>query len=174
MRLVTGNVISMIAACFLAASCVSRDNRRVFLYQCMESLLIAVASIFFASYAAVITMSLSALRNYLVSCGKYSRGVMIAFVTVSTTLGIVFNMRGWLGLMPVLATTEYAVCCYCIRGVLATKWSILINILLWVIYSFLILDFSTAISNAVLFLLDAAVLVRMYHERHQARKPLQP
>ena len=170
MKIIIGNLISLGAACFLAASCISQDNRRVFWYQCLESLLIAAASVFFGSYAAVITMSLSALRNYLVSRGKYTRNVMLTFVIVSTTLGLLFNTRGWLGLMPVAATTEYAVCCYCIRGVLATKWSILINILLWVVYSFLILDFSTAISNSVMFFLDAAVIFRMYAARLHTKK----
>ena len=165
--LLIGNLISLVAAGFMAASCISQDNRRVFLYQSLECALIAVASVFFQSYAAVTTMILSALRNWFVAKNRYTRSVMIVFVIVTTVLGIAVNTRGLLGLMPVIATAEYAICCHYIRGVLATKYSILINVLLWVIYSFLVMDFSTAISDSVMLVLDTIVIIQMHRQRRK-------
>ena len=168
MNILIGNLISLVAACFLAASCISRNNRRVFAFQCMESLTVAVSSLFFASYAASVSMLLSALRNWLVSREKYTRPVMLFFLIVGVILGIAINVRGWLGLVPVIATAQYTLCCFYVKGVLTTKYSIAVNLLMWVVYSFLILDFSTAISNAVVLILDIGVIVKMHNERKTA------
>jgi len=168
MNILIGNLISLVAACFLAASCISRNNRRVFAYQCMESLTVAVSSLFFASYAASVSMLLSALRNWLVSREKYTRPVMLFFLIIGVILGIAINVRGWLGLVPVIATAQYTLCCFYVKGVLTTKYSIAVNLLMWVVYSFLILDFSTAISNAIVLVLDIGVIVKMHKERKTA------
>lgn len=168
MNILIGNLISLVAACFLAASCISRNNRRVFAYQCMESLTVAVSSLFFASYAASVSMLLSALRNWLVSREKYTKPVMLFFLIVGVILGIAINVRGWLGLVPVIATAQYTLCCFYVKGVLTTKYSIAVNLLMWVVYSFLILDFSTVISNAIVLILDIGVIVKMHKERKTA------
>ena len=168
MNILIGNLISLVAACFLAASCISRNNRRVFAFQCMESLTVAVSSLFFASYAASVSMLLSALRNWLVSREKYTRPVMLFFLIVGVILGVAINVRGWLGLVPVIATAQYTLCCFYVKGVLTTKYSIAVNLLMWVVYSFLILDFSTAISNAIVLILDIGVIVKMHKERKTA------
>lgn len=165
MNILIGNLVALAAACFLAASCISRNNRRVFAYQCMESLTVAVSSLFFMAYAASVSMLLSALRNWLVSRGRYPKPVMLAFLAVGLVLGCAINVRGWLGLVPVIATAQYTLCCYYVKGVLATKYSIAANLLMWVVYSFMILDFSTAISNAVVLVLDIGVIIRMHREK---------
>ena len=165
MNILVGNLVSLVAACFLAASCISRNNRRVFTYQCLESLTVAVSSIFFAAYAASASMLLSALRNWLVSREKYAKPVMFFFLIAGVIIGTAINVRGVLGLVPVIATAQYTLCCFYIKGVLATKYSIAVNLLMWVVYSFLILDFSTAISNAVVLILDIGVIIRMHKEK---------
>lgn len=165
MNILIGNLVSLVAACFLAASCISRNNRRVFTYQCMESLTVAVSSLFFTAYAASASMLLSALRNWLVSRGKYTKPVMLFFLIAGVVIGVAINVRGWLGLVPVIATAQYTLCCFYVKGVLTTKYSIAVNLLMWVIYSFLILDFSTAISNAIVLVLDIGVIIKMHREK---------
>ena len=165
MQILIGNLVSLVGACFLAASCISRNNRRVFGYQCMESVTIAISSLFFSAYAASVSMLLSALRNLLVSRGKYTRPVMFFFLIAGLIMGVAINVRGWLGLVPVIATAQYTLCCYYVKGVLTTKYSIAVNLLMWVVYSFLILDFSTAISNAIVLILDIGVIIKMHQER---------
>ena len=125
----------------------------------------AVSSIFFAAYAASASMLLSALRNWLVSREKYAKPVMFFFLIAGVIIGTAINVRGVLGLVPVIATAQYTLCCFYIKGVLATKYSIAVNLLMWVVYSFLILDFSTAISNAVVLILDIGVIIRMHKEK---------
>lgn len=52
MSIITGNIISLAAAAFLAASCVMKSRNGIFAMQFMNCALLAAASYFFGSYAA--------------------------------------------------------------------------------------------------------------------------
>ena len=63
--MVTGNLISLVAAFFTVASSWSKDRKRIFLYQAMQCFLLAIANIFFLSVSGTTTYALCALRNLL-------------------------------------------------------------------------------------------------------------
>ncbi len=79
--------------------------------------------------------------------------MMTVFLILTIVAGVLANTRGLVGLLPVFATVEYTICCHYIVGEKATKCSIFVNVLLWVIYSFLICDLSTAVSDTIVLLL---------------------
>lgn len=168
-NIILGNLISLVAACFMAASCLARDNRRVFFCQFMECTILAASSVVFGSLSGAFTLTLSALRNLIVSRGKLTRPLMILFLLAAVVGGLLVNTRGAVGLLPVIATAQYTVCSYCIRSVKGTKYSIFVNVLFWVVYSFLILDFSTGISDSVILCIDGAAILRMHREEQQAK-----
>ena len=168
-NILLGNLISLAAACFMAASCISGDNRRVFFYQFMECAILAVSSVVFGSLSGALTMALSAARNLITSLGKLTRSLTLFFFLASTVGGLLINTRGIVGLLPVIATAEYTICSYCIRSVRGTKYSIFVNVLFWVVYSFLILDFSTAISDSVILCIDGAAIFRMHRAERRTR-----
>ena len=62
--------------------------------------------------------------------------------------------------MPVAATVEYTTCCYFIRDVRKTRVSILINEIIWVTYSLLVSDFSTAISDSAVIVVDIMSILK--------------
>lgn len=151
--LIIGNGISFVAAIFMVASCVVKRKRTIFLCQFLECALLAVASVFFGSLAGMATLVLSAIRNLLVANDRYTKPMMTVFLILTIVAGVLANTRGLVGLLPVFATVEYTICCHYIVGEKATKCSIFVNVLLWVIYSFLICDLSTAVSDTIVLLL---------------------
>ena len=91
---------------------------------------------------------------------KFTKPVL-AFIIVSVViLGLLSNNRGIIGLMPVAATVEYTTCCYFIRDVRKTRVSILINEIIWVKYSLLVRDFSTAISDSAVIVVDIMSILK--------------
>ena len=170
-NILLGNLISLSAACFMAASCLARDNRRVFFYQFMECAILAVSSVVFGSLSGALTMALSAARNLITSRGKLTRPLTLFFFLTAVMGGLMINTRGAVGLLPVIATAEYTVCSYCIRSVKGTKYSIFVNVLFWVVYSFLILDFSASISDSVILCIDGAAILRMHWAERQTQPP---
>lgn len=173
--IVIGNIISFFAALFMIASCIVKGKRATFFCQFLECSLLAVASIFFGSFAGVTTLVLSAARNLVVAKDRYTKPLMYLFLVLTIVLGMLANTRGPIGFLPVVATVEYTVCCHYITGEKATKCSIFANILIWVVYSFLISDFSTAISDSIVLVVDAVAIVRMsLRERAEKKRDAVP
>ncbi len=170
-NLIIGNIISLVAALFMAASCCVNDHRKVFTYQAVECALICVASVFFGSWAGVTTMALSATRNYLVSRDKFSHNLMLLFLVLVVALGLLANNRGLMGLIPIVATVEYTICCHYVKGIKAVKCSIFVNTLMWVVYSFMIMDFSTGLTDLTVLVIDVVSILRLHvAEKEQARE----
>ena len=161
MNIVIGNIISFFSALCMILSCCSKDMKKVFAYQFGECFLLAIASCFFGTFSAVITLLLCAIRNIIVAYNKFTKPLMIIFVILVSLFGILVNNRGIIGLLPVIATIEYTICCYFITDLKGTKISILVNLLIWVVYSFIILDFSTAILDSVIAIIDIIAIVKL-------------
>ena len=165
-----GNIISFAAAVCMLWSTFSRSRKNIFLLQFFECVLLAVANVFFGSYAGVAVLLLSAARNLLVAKGLYTKPVMGVCILLTVVLSFLTNNRGFLGLVPMLATLQYTVCSLFVTSVKGTRLSILINTLFWVAYSFLIRDYSTALSDSAVLLFTAFNLVRIVHEERIACK----
>lgn len=176
MNVFIGNIISFIAAFFMVASCITRKRSNVFYLQFMQCMLLSVSSYFLGSYAGIVACVVSALRSLVVAKGYFSKQIMQLFLIVSLVLGVLVNNRGFLGLLPMIANVQFAVCCYMFTSVKGTKYSIWFNLILWIIYSFMILDFSTAICDCVVFIVNTVTIIKLLKEesgtKHKEEKDL--
>ena len=156
-----GNIISFAAAVCMLWSTFSGTRKNIFLLQFFECALLAIATVFFGVYAGVAVLLLSAVRNLLVAKGLYTRPIMLVCLALTVILSLLANNRGFLGLIPMFATLQYTLCSHFVQSVKGTRLSILVNTLFWVVYSFLIRDFSTAVSDSVVLVFTAVNLVRI-------------
>ena len=144
-----GNLVSFAAACFTLASAWSRDRRRIYLYQAGQCLLLACANILFGSVSGVTTFALCTARNLLLACDRFTAGRCFFFVAAVALLGLSANNRGLVGLIPVVTTAVYTVVCLYARRTRAIKLNLIVNLLLWAVYDFFILDLvSCAVDSA--------------------------
>ncbi len=148
-NIVIGNIISFIAAIFMAISCTVKNRKTIFYLQALNCLVLAVASLFFGSYAGITTLLISTVRNIIVAHDKYTKPVMYIFLILTVLLGVFANNRGFTGLLPVIATVQYTLCLNLFKGLFLTRISIFVNTALWVTYSFIIRDFSTACMDSI-------------------------
>lgn len=147
-----GNILSFIAALFLLSSCLLKRKDKIFVFQFFECATLAAASFFFGSYAGISTLLLSAVRNVLIAKNKFSKGLMCVFLALTAALGLITNNRGILGLMPVIATIQITLCGCLLDGVIETKLSIAANTAIWIVYSFIIRDYSTAVTDSIVLI----------------------
>lgn len=159
-NILIGNIISFAAAIFLAVSCVVKSRKQIFILQFMNCAVLAVASYFFGSYAAITTLVLCCIRNIFIMKDKFSVPVMTVILILVIACGVLTNNRGLIGLLPVIATVEYTICCHYITDVGKTRISILVNEAIWIIYSFLVLDFSTAITDIIVVTVDIVSIAK--------------
>ncbi|MDP4117983.1 MAG: YgjV family protein, partial [Bacillota bacterium] len=161
MMILIGNIISFIASIFFFGSCISKKRSMIFYLLGMECVLLAVASIFFNAYAGITTLALCAIRNFISAKDKYTTPVMYTFLILTTISGLIVNNRGFIGLLPVIATAQYIICSKVYRKVISLKVSLLINTLIWIIYSFFIQNYSSALSDSIAVITIAASITHM-------------
>ncbi len=167
--LLFGNIVSFAAACFTLASAWSRDRRRIYLYQAGQCLLLAFANILFGSVSGVTTFALCTARNLLLAYDRaYDRFTPRRcwfFVSAVALLGLYANNRGAVGLIPVVTTALYTVVCLYAKRTRDIKLNLVVNLLLWAVYDFFILDLVSCAVDAVSAGTAAVSLFRVQDSR---------
>lgn len=170
-NVIIANIISFVAAIFLVLSCVLNDRKKVYFFQLMESATLCVTYVFLGAWTGCITMIMAVCRNVVVLSGKYTKKLAFLFAALTAVVGISVNREGIVGLMPIAATVELTVCNYYAKSPAAIKLSFIGNIIIYVIYSFLVQDYSTAVVETVTGLVALVSLVKLLlsrkHEEEQ-------
>lgn len=157
---ITGNCISLIAAFFTARSSWSKDRYNIYMNQVYQCLLLAVASVFFDSYAGIVTLAACALRNRLAAKDRLTGPLMIVLAASMLVLGIVLNNRGAIGWIVIAANVIYTLGMYFARAEAAIKANIIVNLVLWISYEFCIVDIPSAAVDIVALAVAAGSLLR--------------
>lgn len=167
MNIIIGNLISCGAAVFTALSSLSKGKKKIYGFQALQCLTMALASVFFASYTGVTTFLLCALRNYLLTTDRYTKKVCVFFLAAITILGLLSNNRGWIGLLPVITTMVYTVGQYYLRSEMSIKANIAVNLLLWAIYDIIISDYVSAVVDSITVVITGGAMIRLMaqHDR---------
>ena len=158
--LLIGNGISLIASIFLAISSCARERKNIYLFQILETGTYCVSSVFFKSWSGLSTLILSLIRNILVYTKHFREWHAYLFSVLVVVVGLMVNNRGFLGLLPLIATVELTLANYYARRVVFIKASLWINTVIWMIYSYLIFDFVAGIMQTVISVLGLISLLQ--------------
>lgn len=159
--IIIGNVISIVSACFTAASSWTISKQKSYRYQVFQCLTLAVASIFFHSWSGVTTLLLCAVRNYLVSKNLFKGKVVWITLMILVGIGILVNNRGIVGWIVILATCVYTIGSCKAQRPLAVKANITFNCAMWSLYDFLILDIVSGAMDVMATILTLVSICRL-------------
>lgn len=148
-NLLVGNLISFVAAYFTARSSWAKDTWHIYIYQVVQCLLLAVASIFFNSYVGIVSLLACALRNYFAAIGKLSKKRMLFCLILVLIPGILVNNRGFIGWIMIAANVFYTLGMYVTKSELAIKCNIILNLSLWILYEILIIDIPSIVADGI-------------------------
>lgn len=163
--LLIGNGLSLVAACFTAASNWTTDKAKCYMLQAWQCGILAIASIFFHSYAGISTLALCALRNYLIGKNKYTWKLCVILTILIGVVGVLVNNRGFVGILLVLATMVYSVGSYVVQRPMAMKLNILINQLCWMIYEIVVLDIVSLITEIITVAVLMVSIVKLWRKQ---------
>ena len=138
-----------------------KDPKKVYGMQVTENLILVVSSACFGSWSGISTLLVSTARNILLVKEKFDRRMMYLFIVLVTACGIAVNNKGLIGLLPVLATVILTICNYYAREILAIKWSLFVNIMLWAIYFFAIWDVISGVTQVVIAVITLASIYQI-------------
>lgn len=149
LNLIIGNCISFVAAYFTARSSLARDTWHIYMYQVIQCLLLAVASVFFNSYAGIVSLLACALRNYFAATGRLDGRKALLCLLLVLIPGILVNNRGIVGWIVICANVLYTAGMYAAKKELAIKCNIIVNLVLWIIYEILVVDIPSVIADGI-------------------------
>lgn len=149
MNLFIGNAISLSAAYFTARSSWAKDRWHIYIYQVVQCLLLAAASIFFASYAGVVSLLGCALRNYLAALDRLNKKTTLLCLLLVLIPAVVLNNRGYIGWIVIAANVLYTAGMYAAKTELTIKVNMIVNLILWIVYELLIIDIPSVAADGV-------------------------
>lgn len=166
-NLIIANIISFFAAICTCLSSWSKKKTNIYYFQVAQCLLLAVANIFFQSYAAIISLLICALRNYLTAKERFTKTLCIILTAAIFILGILCNNKGYIGWIFIAANVIYTLGVYFCRKELSIKLNILLNLILWIIYEVLIIDIPSLIADSVAAVITVIAITGIYIERRK-------
>ena len=159
MRILIGNVISLVATAFLFLGGIARGRREIYFFQFLECVFLIISQLVFLQIAGAVSMCFSAVRNHLAAREKYTPLALALIFVATAALGILLNRSGTVGLIPVGASLLLTLCAYFLKSALAVRCAVMISLAMWVVYSIIIRDYVTAVSNLVAIVINIYTLV---------------
>lgn len=149
-EIICGNVASILASITDSISATRKTDKEVLLVQCVSQAFYSAAAIFLKGYSALTQNIVAVGRNLYGVYGRGRKAVEWGLVVLAVVLGIVFNNRGGIGLLPVLANLEYSIAVFQCKGKpRMLKLALAINMFLYTVFNVVILNYTGAILNCI-------------------------
>lgn len=148
-NLVIANCISAVSAMFTCLSCYSKDRARIYYYQVGQCVALAIANIFFNSYAGIITLIICAVRNFLLGKDIYNKYICVSLAAGMLIFGAILNNNGGIGWIVIAANVIYTLGAYFAKNELTIKLNIILDLVLWMIYEMFIIDIPSFIADSI-------------------------
>ena len=113
--IIIGNVCTFLAMCFNAFSSTRRSIKGVLWMQSVSQAIYMISGIVLRGYSAAVQNAVSILRNFAAMRNIKSKTVEWTLVILALVLGIAFNNRSWIGLLPVIGNLQYTLAIFRFR-----------------------------------------------------------
>lgn len=154
-QIIIGNVIALIASIFMVLAGLQKDKKRILFIQVIQIALSVISNLVLGGYTGAIINTICCIRDIL--CYKDKLGIKekIIIIIFSVGLSIAFNNLGWIGFLPVIATTVYIIFMNT-KNVVKFKMLIIFSMIMWLLYDLYIksytssvFDFMSVIANLI-------------------------
>ena len=161
MGLIVGNLFSLFGMVADGVSSSRKTARGMLLVQCLGQLLYSVSAIALKGYSAAVQNVVSIFRNLAAIRKVSSKAVEWTLVALGVVLGLVFNNRAWIGLLPVIGNLQYTLVIFRFKeNEKALKISFLLSVVAFLIFNIAIYNFAGAIGDTVTIITTAVALLK--------------
>lgn len=165
-EIIVGNIFSLCAMVSDSVSGTRKKHSEILAVQMLSQVFYGVGTIILKGYSSTVQNAVAILRNLAAIKRIKSRAVEWMLILLGVVLGVVFNNRGLLGFLPVAANLEYSIAVFRFRDQeRKLKYAFILNMLMYVVFSFAIMNYVGAAANIVVAVTTAISLIR---ERHNA------
>lgn len=163
---IIGEIFSFIAAICLARSTFGKTKKDIVRWQITEQFFCLTSNLSLSGYSGAVVNIVSLIRNILSIKGKFNKKLVLPFLLIIVIFGVIFNNRGWVGLIPLIATIEYTIALGIYKKSQNIRLALAINSILWAIYDFVIMSYPIFIMDLIV----ATLALINYAKHHKKRK----
>lgn len=159
--IIIGNICTLMAMGANAISGTRKTTRSMLRLQNLSQLIYCISAIVLGGYSAAVQNVVSIFRNVAATRNVKSKLVEWLLVILGVALGIAFNNRGWLGLLPVVGNLQYTLAIFRFKGNdRAVKISFLLSGVAFVIFNFSLYNFVGVAADMIVIVTTVIALIR--------------
>ena len=146
---------------FNAFSSTRKTPKGVLMMQNASQTVYAASAIVLGGYSAAVQNVVSILRNFAAIRKIKSKFVEWTLVILGVVLGIAFNNRGWVGLLPVIGNLQYTLAIFRFKDdERKIKIFFLISLLAFMIFNFSIRNYVGIVSDTIVAITTIVMLLK--------------
>ena len=130
--------LSLLAALTLAYSTFSNKKNKMIWWQAINVIFYGLSNLFFRWLFSSCNKRFNIIKEYSSGKKKLDKKFTIIICILMTIVGVYFNNRAWLGLLPIIASVQYTMCVYVLKSAQRMRIALIINLLQWMIFDFLV------------------------------------
>lgn len=165
LSLIIGNILALLAVICMAVSVVKRSKKDLIYWQSLDTVFFIASTVVLSSYSAVVTNTVSLIRNIFAYKGFLTKTLTWVFCFLSVVIGLFLNNRGVIGWLPVIATLQYTVCLYITKNEQQMRYALIFNLIFWLVHDSYIQSYPSAINALVLIIWTAFQAWRFKNKR---------
>ena len=158
---IIGNLCTLLAMGANAASATRKSKKSMLQLQNISQVIYCLGSIVLRGYSAAVQNVVSIARNIVAIRNIKSKSLEWTLVVLGAVLGVAFNNRGVLGLLPVIGTLQYTLAIFRIKGnERALKISFLLSTVAFVAFNISLYNFVGAAADSTVAITTIVALIR--------------
>ena len=160
-NILIGNGCSLLAMITDSIGSSRKTTKGMLLMQGVGSIIWAAGSIILKGYSAAVQNLVGLLRNLAAAYKIQHKWLEYTLILLGVVLGVVFNNRSWLGLLPVIGNLAYSVAMFRVHdNERALKVAFLFCVGSYAIFNAVILNIVGLIANIVIMATTIVFLVK--------------
>ncbi|MBQ7715150.1 MAG: YgjV family protein [Clostridia bacterium] len=159
--IIAGNVCSLAAMITDSISGTRKKRTQILGIQIISQFFYAAGSMILKGYSSTAQNAVAILRNLAGMKNIKSKAVEWILISLGVALGIIFNNRGLLGWLPIVANFIYSVAIFRFKdNEKSLKIVFIINLLMYTVFSAVIQNYVGAVANTVVAVITAISLIK--------------
>lgn len=160
-EIILGNITSILACGSESFSATRKTNKEVLLVQCLSQIFFGAGYILLKGYSGLVQNVVAIARNLFAAFGKSNKIIEWTLILSAAVLGVIFNNRGLLGILPVAGNLLYSIAIFRFKDSSKNlKIAFGISSATYVIYNAAILNFVGAIMSLIVVISVVINLVK--------------
>ncbi|MBR5986865.1 MAG: YgjV family protein [Clostridia bacterium] len=160
-EVIIGNVCSIGAMVTDSVSGTRKKTSEILAVQIISQVFYSAGSIILKGYSSTAQSLVAILRNLAAMKGVRRKAAEWILILLGVVLGVCWNNRGLLGWLPIIANLEYSIAVFRLReNEQGLKFCFLINMLMYSVFSFAIMNYVGAAANLFAAVTTAVSLIR--------------